>query len=221
MPPSSRPHPPRSNPHIRLNSDPLDLVLPELSGVSQAPKTPSKSLGRHSRLRREPASSKSLYNFGNGTSAELLLPPESASGSQNPRDCRPTDGTPPRASRGNGHAIHRDTNARQRASYGAFLLAGDVAESSSQRPVQELLRVYSDDGSINTQTVADKFTILPSATLILFPEDVELDDWLHTPDADDRIRLCTPFSGRGFLNVAGLVLMIVGTFVLFIGYPAL
>ena len=62
---------------------------------------------------------------------------------------------------------------------------------------------------------------MPSAGLLLYPEDVEKDDWLHTPDPggkdkNDRADCC---SKRGFVNVGGLVLVTLGTILLFMGYP--
>lgn len=80
-------------------------------------------------------------------------------------------------------------------------------------------RAGSDDDNINTQTVSEKFNILPSAGLLLFPEDVEKDDWLHNPDPNDKDRDCDIFSRRGLVNVGGLAFITLGILVLFIGYP--
>lgn len=63
---------------------------------------------------------------------------------------------------------------------------------------------------------------MPSAGLLLFPEDVEKDDWLHNPDPSDRDReKCDIWNKRGMVNVGGLVLITLGVLVLFIGYPVL
>jgi beta-glucan synthesis-associated protein KRE6 len=82
-------------------------------------------------------------------------------------------------------------------------------------------RAGSDDDNLNTQTVSEKYNILPSAGLLLFPEDVEKDDWLHNPDPNDKDRDCDIFSRRGLVNVGGLAFITIGILVLFIGYPIL
>lgn len=63
---------------------------------------------------------------------------------------------------------------------------------------------------------------MPSAGLLLFPEDVEKDDWLHNPDPNEKDReKCDIFTKRGLLNVGGLAFITIGILVLFIGYPVL
>ena len=80
----------------------------------------------------------------------------------------------------------------------------------------------SDDGDVNTQTVSEKYNILPSAGLLLFPEDVEKDDWLHNPDPNEKdYRDCDIFTKRGLVNIGGLAFLIIGILVLFVGYPVL
>jgi hypothetical protein len=75
---------------------------------------------------------------------------------------------------------------------------------------------------LNTQTVSEKFNILPSAGLLLFPEDVEKDDYLHNPDPNDKDqRDCDIFNRRGILNLGGLAVLMLGLIMLFIGYPVL
>jgi len=83
-------------------------------------------------------------------------------------------------------------------------------------------RAGSDDDNVNTQTVSEKYNIMPSAGLLLFPEDVEKDDWLHNPDPNDNDReKCDIFTKRGMTNVGGLLLVTVRILVLFIAYPVL
>lgn len=84
-------------------------------------------------------------------------------------------------------------------------------------------RAGSDDEGVNTQTVSEKYNIMPSAGLLLFPEDVEKDDWLHTPDPNERDRMEWKdlFSKRGLVNVGGLAFITIGILILFIGYPVL
>ncbi|EHK98139.1 putative Beta-glucan synthesis-associated protein KRE6 [Glarea lozoyensis 74030] len=63
---------------------------------------------------------------------------------------------------------------------------------------------------------------MPSAGLLLFPEDVEKDDWLHNPGPNDNDReKCDIFTKRGMTNVGGLMFVTVGLLVLFIAYPIL
>lgn len=82
-------------------------------------------------------------------------------------------------------------------------------------------RAGSED-DLNTQTVSEKFNILPSAGLLLFPEDVEKDDYLHNPDPNEKEkRDCDIFTRRGMVNVGGLALLTLGIVFLFIGYPVL
>ena len=83
-------------------------------------------------------------------------------------------------------------------------------------------RAGSGDDNVNTQTVSEKYNILPSAGLLLFPEDVEKDDYLHNPDPNDKDRNeCDIWSKRGLVNVGGLAFITLGILVLFIGYPVL
>lgn len=81
-------------------------------------------------------------------------------------------------------------------------------------------RAGSED-EVNTQTVAEKYNIMPSAGLLLFPEDVEKDDYLHNPEIADPVDKCEIFSHRGITNMGGLILIVVGLLSLFIIYPLL
>ncbi|KAF1808542.1 beta-glucan synthesis-associated protein SKN1 [Eremomyces bilateralis CBS 781.70] len=82
-------------------------------------------------------------------------------------------------------------------------------------------RADSEDEGLNTQTVSEKFNIQPSAGLLLYPEDVEKDDYLHNPGPEDENRECNIFTRRGFVNIGGLALITLGILFLFIGYPIL
>jgi hypothetical protein len=80
----------------------------------------------------------------------------------------------------------------------------------------------SDDGIINMQTVSQRYNIIPSEGLLVFPEELENDDYLHNPDPSDRGReRCDIWTKRGLLNLGSLFLVAVGILVLFIGYPVL
>ncbi|KAJ5739506.1 hypothetical protein N7533_012290 [Penicillium manginii] len=82
-------------------------------------------------------------------------------------------------------------------------------------------RSGSDEYDVNTQTVSEKFNIMPTDGLLLFPEDVEKDDYLHNPDPADKEGECDICNRRGVLNVGGLVVLTLGILVLFIGYPVI
>lgn len=77
----------------------------------------------------------------------------------------------------------------------------------------------SDDDNVNTQTVSEKYNVMPTEGLLLFPEDVEKDDYLHNPDPKDRERDCDILNPRGLMNVGGLALLVLGIVALFIIYP--
>lgn len=77
----------------------------------------------------------------------------------------------------------------------------------------------SEENDVNTQTVSEKFNIMPTEGLLLFPEDIEKDDHLHNPDSVDTNRKCDLFNRRGFMNIGGLALLTLGILTLFIGYP--
>lgn len=63
---------------------------------------------------------------------------------------------------------------------------------------------------------------MPSAGLLLFPEDVEKDDYLHNPDPNESDReKCDIWTKRGMANVGGLLFITLGVLMLFVGYPAL
>jgi beta-glucanase (GH16 family) len=74
---------------------------------------------------------------------------------------------------------------------------------------------------VTTQTVAQRYNILPSEGLLLFPEEVEKDDYLHNPDPNDKMRDCDIWNRRGLVNLGGLMIMTLGVLMVFIGYPVL
>lgn len=143
-------------------------------------------------------------------SAETLLIPPTRSKTHRFRDEEsvpgsPVDGMSRRTSfSSDGRGYGRDPFADSRATSRAPSRAG------------------SDDEHVNTQTVSEKYNILPSAGLLLFPEDIEKDDWLHNPDPNEKEpRECNIFTKRGAANIGGLGLVTLGLLVLFIGYPIL
>lgn len=149
-------------------------------------------------------------------SHELLLPPRKSKPQRRFRD----EDSPVRSPMSTGFNSRRTSwssgsDASRDSRIGAYANPFEDSRAPS--------RAGSDDEGVNTQTVSEKYNILPSAGLLLFPEDVEKDDWLHTPDPNDRDRMnCTDlFSKRGLVNVGGLALITVGILILFIGYPIL
>lgn len=122
----------------------------------------------------------------------------------------------------------RDISPAPSTTYSSYSSRRSSWESSDSRGIDNPFadsrpgsRAGSDE-DINTQTVSEKYNILPLSGngLLLYPEDVEKDDDLHNPDGDEA-RDCDVFTKRGFANVGGLALITLGLLTLFIGYPAL
>ncbi|MCJ1389629.1 hypothetical protein MMC18_002486 [Xylographa bjoerkii] len=221
---SSSPMPP----HIRLNSAheniiaqgsqnnrpiPAPLQSPP-EGRSLIPQRPSTA----NSIRKQP-SARALHNVGAAESAELLLPPSrsrthrfrdedpSARGSPDANGIRTPSGFSSRRTSWSSEGGSRDSRV-----YDSNPFADSRAPS----------RAGSDDDNVNTQTVSEKYNILPSAGLLLFPEDIEKDDWLHNPDPNEKERReCDVFTRRGLVNVGGLAFITIGVLMLFIGYPVL
>lgn len=212
---SSPSPPPRDPPHIRLNSGQDNLLSSEPFGIR--PIGAQRSQSSRSLVPQRPQTSSSmrtrplqaaLYSNGPAESAELLLPPSR----QRPRRFRDDDSVP-------GSPVESPS----RSSWGS-----EPYRDSRAYPINPFedsrapSRAGSDDENVNTQTVSEKYNILPSAGLLLFPEDIEKDDYLHNPDPNDEDRReCDIFTKRGIVNVGGLALIVVGILVLFIGYPIL
>ena len=203
--PGSSQSPPRVPPHIRLNSgqgeikhDPTSRTLVPLNSH---PGTATSQLN-------------AVYSSTHmQDSAEHLLPP-TRSQSDRFRDNASPLRSPMRDSYSSSRRSSWDSD-RSRDSRG---YENPFRDSSQSRPAS---RAGSDDNDVNTQTVSEKYNILPSAGLLLFPEDVEKDDYLHNPDPGGEPRDCDVFTRRGLVNVGGLFLLTVGLIMLFVGYPVL
>ncbi|KAI6249749.1 hypothetical protein HI914_01334 [Erysiphe necator] len=156
----------------------------------------------------------SLYSPSTVDSSEKLLPPQRPRG---PRSYRDSPIESP--SRTFSHLSSRrgsfdSEGSRDTSRHSPFVSIFDDSRAPS--------RAESDDDNLNTQTVSEKYNIMPSAGLLLFPEDVEKDDWLHNPDPNDKDNDgCDIFTKRGMANVGGLILICLGVLFLFIGYPVL
>lgn len=219
---SNSPPPHSRAPHVRLNSSQSNLLTNEKyndqpidlqktgSSTSQSLTSQTRPSTATSGPRSNPQFNK-LYSGGGLDSSETLLLPPSRSRTHRFRDeeslpASPVE-TPSRRT-----SFGSDGKGRDSKIYAFDPFADSRAPS----------RTGSDDENVNTQTVTEKYTIMPSAGLLLFPEDVEKDDWLHNPDPNEKEkRECNIFTKRGFVNVGGLALVTVGLLILFIGYPIL
>ncbi|KAK5453413.1 beta-glucan synthesis-associated protein [Exophiala xenobiotica] len=203
---SSSSPPPRVPPHIRLNSGQGDILGGDSNSSSRTlVPTASKPATSGPRLNN-------LYTSDQlRDSAERLLPP----GRGRFRD----DGSPsPLRSPSQASYSSRRSSWESDRSRDSRGFENPFRDSSQSRPGS---RSGSEDNDVNTQTVSEKYNILPSAGLLLFPEDIEKDDYLHNPDPNGEPRDCDIFTKRGFLNVGGLAFITLGILVLFIGYPVL
>jgi hypothetical protein len=207
-------------PHIRLNSGTQEARTddsgPFAGRPSTARTTSARSLTQSTRPTTAPHSPGmfsppvpgGVYsNADVAASAELLLPPRKLK-TRPYRDESPV----------------RSPSAMSRRTSWSSDMTHDSSRSPFASPFDDS-RAPSRAGSeedLNTQTVSEKFNILPSAGLLLFPEDVEKDDYLHNPDPNEKEqRDCNIFTKRGFANVGGLALFAIGLLCLFIGYPVL
>ena len=214
--------PPPRTPHVHLNSSQSNMLTNETSqNRPQSSKGPDPSSSRSLIPPPRPPTAPStkstshlnkVYSGVAVDSSETMLLPPSRSKTHRFRDEESLPGSPV------------DTPSR-RTSFGSDGKGRDSKIyaldpfGDSRTPS----RAGSDDDNVvNTQTVTEKFSILPSAGLLLFPEDVEKDDWLHNPDPNEKeTRECNIFTKRGAANVGGLALVTLGLLVLFIGYPIL
>jgi hypothetical protein len=218
------PQSPRGNgpPHLRLNSGTQEVAT---DGNPIRPATARQNSARSltapirtgaapgSNL-RSPTSPLSLYgNAGVAESAELLLPPKKMR-TRSFRDESPLRS--PSAMSSRRSSWESESGMSRDSRYGPFASPFDDP-IGSRAPS----RAGSDD-DLNTQTVSEKFNINPSAGLLLFPEDVEKDDWLHNPDPNEKEkRDCDIWNRRGAANVGALAVLSIGILCLFIGYPVL
>lgn len=217
---SLMPQSPRGNgpPHIRLNSGTQEARTDDNSPPAVRPSTArtnsARSLTQPIRPTTAPQSP-GIYSppvpgvYGNAdvaASAELLLPPRKLK-TRPYRDESPVR-SPSAMSRRTSWSSDMTHDSR-----GPFASPFDDSRAPSRAGSEE---------DLNTQTVSEKFNILPSAGLLLFPEDVEKDDYLHNPDPNEKeARDCDIFTKRGFANVGALAIFALGLLVLFIGYPVL
>ncbi|KAI9696518.1 MAG: hypothetical protein M1820_008146 [Bogoriella megaspora] len=220
----------RQAPHLRLNSSQQDLLsmdtnelgynaqTGQIDGQSGArplvPRVPSSQRPGTAPSMLRQNSSNAIYQPGTpaAESSDHLLPPSRSRPTRRFRD----DPSPLRSpSETASRRTSWSTEGSRDSRLGPFASPFDDSRAPS--------RAGSDDEGVNTQTVSEKYNILPSAGLLLFPEDVEKDDWLHNPDPNDKDKLTMKdlFSKRGLMNVGGLAFITLGILVLFIVYPIL
>ena len=209
------------SPHVRLNSSQTNLLTNEdfsnrPSGPRAQPPGSPRSLLPQSRPPTAPSRGNkpkfdNIYTGLPADSTDTLLLPPSRPRTHRFRDEDSVPGTPT-------EIPSRRTSLDSDGKRPDTKLIGADPFADSRAPS----RTGSDDDNVNTQTVSEKYNILPSAGLLLYPEDVEKDDWLHNPDPNDKEeRDCNMFNRRGVVNVGGLSLFVLGLLILFIGYPVL
>jgi Beta-glucan synthesis-associated protein SKN1/KRE6/Sbg1 len=210
---SSSSSPPRVPPHIRLNSGQEDLLSND--NLRQPAAGTSRSLIPPAGPTRTHSSQNQLYNAPLiQDSQERLLPPNRSKSHRLREDDSPIK-SPDRSGFSSRRTSWSSERSRDSRGY-------ENPFSDSRGPSRADSRADSDDENVNTQTVSEKYNILPSAGLLLFPEDVEKDDYLHNPDPNGKEdRDCDIFTRRGMINVGGLSLLTIGLLILFIGYPVL
>ncbi|KAF2093205.1 beta-glucan synthesis-associated protein SKN1 [Rhizodiscina lignyota] len=213
------PSPPRGTmPHIRLNSGTENILLRQTSQEQRPGYSRSNTERSLTPSIRNGSGGNGVYGQTNSQvadSTELLLPPKGKSRSRRYRDAEsPMNSRSPTPSGYGGDSRRTSwSSEHSRDSRGPFVSPFDDSRAPSRAG-------SSDDEGLNTQTVSEKFNILPSAGLLLFPEDVEKDDWLHNPDPNEKDKNeCDIFSSRGIVNTGGLGLIILGILALFVGYP--
>ncbi|KAH8811835.1 glycoside hydrolase family 16 protein [Xylogone sp. PMI_703] len=201
--------PPQRPPHITINSGRGEFVpvstpglAPEGSRQLYPPQRPGSSDSSR------PGSGYGAFNYQTpGWSSENLLRPGTSTG---PRPG--TAGSPYDSWNSSRRTSLSSENSRD-SRYGPFASPFDDSRAPS--------RTGSEDEYITTQTVAAKFNITPSDGLILFPEDVEKDDYLHNPDPNEKDEKFSIWNRRALVNVGGLAFIVLGVLALFIAYPAL
>ena len=87
-------------------------------------------------------------------------------------------------------------------------------------PYSQSAPALSEDG-LNTQTVVERFAIVPDTNLIMRPEEEEMDDYLHNPDAEEKAPGSRWCSSRGLRNIGCLALIFAIVVALAVTLPVL
>ncbi|KAL3474374.1 putative beta-1,6 glucan synthetase [Aspergillus californicus] len=199
--PSTSPEPSsREAPHIRLNSGQHNAVSDDDKITSPPPVPPEHGcpLTPRSTESQSTRTLQTIYAPSSGPhgSTEFLIPPRPHRGVSSPN-----------------LSILSSRRTSWASESGSYETRGYSYRSRA------FSNTGSDEVDLNTQTVTEKYNIMPTDGLLLFPEDVEKDDYLHNPDPSDREQECDIWNSRGMVNVGGLVLLTIGFLILFIGYP--
>ncbi|RFU29764.1 hypothetical protein B7463_g6583, partial [Scytalidium lignicola] len=207
---------PRRPPHITINSGSGEIINHTPSGTPGFPPDGSRQLYPP---QRSASSDSSRPGSGYGSygsyreneetmSSEQLLRPSSTRGP------RPGTAGSQFDSWNSSRRTSLSSDSGRNSRYGPFASPFDDSRAPS--------RAGSDEDLITTQTVAAKYNITPSDGLILFPEDVEKDDYLHNPDPNDKENeKFSIWNRRAVVNIGGLAFVVIGILMIFIAYPAL
>ncbi|KAK1907356.1 hypothetical protein P3342_005682 [Pyrenophora teres f. teres] len=166
-------------PHLRLNSGTQEPLTDETSTTARptsARTTSARSLTQPTRPGTAPSpgfpSPTNSHVYSNATiaeSSEMLLPPKKLRTTRSYRDESPMQSPSALSS--------RRTSWSSDFTGGPFGSPFDDSRAPSRAGSEE---------DLNTQTVSEKFNILPSAGLLLFPEDVERTTTYITPTPTTR-----------------------------------
>ncbi|OOF99617.1 glycoside hydrolase family 16 protein [Aspergillus carbonarius ITEM 5010] len=198
----------RGTPHIRLNSGRQD---PFADSDDPYVSVPQQQIGRALTpgMVQSPSDATLQTTWGSPTpqeSTEFLIPPKPYPHKELYQSRSPDLSIRSRRTSWSSEAASYDARGY---SYTRF----DESRAPS--------RAESEENDVNTQTVTEKYNIMPTEGLLLFPEDVEKDDYLHNPDPNDKDIDCDVWNRRGLINLGGLLLITVGFVVLFVAYPVI
>lgn len=184
---------------------------PQLIGCALTPGLPSPALSSVGTFQSNFASPNPQE------SSELLLPPRTHRGRADEMDpARSPDMSVLSSRRTSWSSSAVGSHDTPKGVYGYGYPYSPFEESGAPSQTE------SEETDVNTQTVSEKYNIMPTEGLLLFPEDVEKDDYMHNPDSAERDRRCCDFfSRRGFMNIGGLLLFTLGLLTLFIAYPVM
>ncbi|RAH41939.1 SKN1/KRE6 family beta-glucan synthesis-associated protein [Aspergillus brunneoviolaceus CBS 621.78] len=202
----------RGTPHIRLNSGRQD---PFADSDDPYASVPHPHIGRAltpGMVQSPSDGTLQTTMWGSPTpqeSTEFLIPPRPYRGHREEMDSM--------------RSTELSTRSSRRTSWSSEGAVSADTRGYVYTPFEDLRspsRAGSDEVDVNTQTVSEKYNIMPMEGLLLFPEDVEKDDYLHEPNPNDD-QECDIWNRRGIANVGGLILITIGFLVLFIGYPVM
>jgi hypothetical protein len=206
---------PRVPPHVTLNSGNQDLLaaaVEALNNPSLASRSDSidstRSTGPRSYVKNHPLSKKVHDSREATESVELLIPP--------PKSRR-------NIYRDNENKLPSPTQSAYSSRRSSISSDGWQSQAPLVSPFNDSRspsRAGSDD-EVTTQTVGEKYNVMPLEGLLVYPEDVEKDDYLHNPDINDTSRDCDVFTRRGIVNLGSLAILSIGLFIITIGFPVL